>query len=128
MGMNEIETFGLAIEVVSMSCFKFLFQVDGRMGIVLARYGQDGLKSAVNLRVARGKKFHLMSAPAEPLAKKINYTLRSAIGFRRNGDVNARNLSDLHAEASINYSTKMKRLKSLEKLGTAYLDNGLSRP
>ena len=39
-----------------------------------------------------------MSAPAELLAKIIDDTLRSSMRLGRNGDVNAGNLSDLHAK------------------------------
>ena len=55
VSMNEVETFGLAIKFVGVSCFKLLFQIKGRKGIILAGDGQDRLEGAVNLRVPEAK-------------------------------------------------------------------------
>jgi hypothetical protein len=52
-------------------------------------------------RVPRSKKFHLMFAPAELLAKIINDPLRSAVRLWRNRDIDAGNLSDLHTKSSV---------------------------
>src|SRR5262245_8345431 len=94
--MNDVETFGLAIKVVGVARLVFLFQVEGRLGIVLGRDRQDGLQLAGDLRISRSKKLHMMPAPIQPLTEVVDDALGSAMCPRWNGDINAGDLSDLH--------------------------------
>jgi hypothetical protein len=96
VSMNDVETFGLAIKIVGVARLILLFQVEGRLGIVLGGDRQDCLQPAGDLRISRSKKLHMMPAPIQLLAEVVDDALRSAMRPRWNGDINAGDLSDLH--------------------------------
>src|SRR5262245_24237208 len=96
MSMNDVETFSLAIKIVGVARLILLFQVEGRLRIVLGRHRQDCLQPASHLRISRSKKLHVMPAPMQLLAEMVDDALRSAMSPRWNGDINAGDLSDLH--------------------------------
>lgn len=98
MGVDEIKTAGLAIEIIGVARLKLLFQIDSRVGIILARYRQDGLERAIDPGVSRSKKLYLMSAPHEVSTEAADNTFCSAVGPRRDGNVDAGDLSDSHGK------------------------------
>ena len=96
MSMNYVKTFGLAIEIIGVTRFVLLFQIEGRLGIILAGDGQDRLQGAIDLRISRSKKLHMVPVPMQLLAEMVNDALRSPMCLRRNRDINASDLRDLH--------------------------------
>src|SRR5687768_1894750 len=94
--MNHIETVSLPVQIVGVSRVEFLFEIKGRIGIILAGDGQHGVQRAFGLRIARSKQLDIMSAPVELPAKMVDDSLRAAVGFRRHGDIYARDLCDFH--------------------------------
>ena len=94
--MNEIKTPGLAIEAVGVACLKLLFQIESRVGVILARHRQDRVERTIDLRIPGGKKLYLMAPPSEMLTEVIDDPFCPSIGLWRDGNINAGDLSDLH--------------------------------
>ena len=96
VGVDEIKTASLAIEVIGVACLQLLFQVDSRVGIILACYRQDRVELAIDLRIPGGKELYLMAPPSEMLAEVVDNPLCPSIALWRDGNINAGDLSDLH--------------------------------
>ena len=73
--------------------------------IVLCGDRQDRLQPAGDLRISRSKKLDMVPAPIQLLAEVVDDALRSAMRFRRNGDIHAGDLSDLHDGAPDSFYT-----------------------
>lgn len=113
MGVNDIESACLSIQVKGVAGLELFFEIDRRVRIVLAGDGQDGLECAVDLGVSSGEQFHMVAAVMELLAEVVDDPLRSAMALGRNRDINARNLGDLHGGARDRFHARATRGKGV---------------
>src|ERR1051325_4725726 len=99
MSVNHIEAFALTIKIPGITRLELLFEIKSRTGIVLAGDRQNGLESTVDFGVSGSKKFHVVPTPPGIPTEIVNDALCAAVGFRWDGNINARDLSDLHRSA-----------------------------
>ena len=81
MGVSDIEPGSLPVEIVGVARLKFLFQIKGRLRIILTCDGEHRLQQTINPRVSRSEQLHVMAAPGEVLAEIKDNPLGSTLSL-----------------------------------------------